>query len=108
MLRLITKIGNSFKTYDFECQKLQEEYRGGDLIGIEIVSGLIWPRLVSIDTPGASKIKMIKAVRETTSLGLKEAKEFVESAPIDLPKIEVTPLLKLINDLRDAGAVVEA
>lgn len=30
---------------------------------------------------GASKIKVIKAVREITSLGLKEAKELVEGAP---------------------------
>ena len=30
---------------------------------------------------GAEKIKVIKAVRELTSLGLKEAKELVESAP---------------------------
>lgn len=30
---------------------------------------------------GSEKIKVIKAVREVTSLGLKEAKELVESAP---------------------------
>jgi len=30
---------------------------------------------------GAKKIEVIKAVREVTSLGLKEAKELVESAP---------------------------
>ena len=30
---------------------------------------------------GANKIAVIKAVREVTSLGLKEAKELVESAP---------------------------
>ena len=30
---------------------------------------------------GAEKIKVIKAVREVTTLGLKEAKELVESAP---------------------------
>lgn len=108
MLRLIIKTANTFKTYDFECLKLQEEYRNGELIGIEMVSGLTWPRLVSIDTPGASKIKMIKALRQATNLGLKEAKEFIESAPVDLPKIEITTVLRLMNDLRDAGAVVEA
>ena len=30
---------------------------------------------------GADKIKVIKVVREVTSLGLKEAKDLVESAP---------------------------
>jgi large subunit ribosomal protein L7/L12 len=30
---------------------------------------------------GAEKIKVIKVVREVTSLGLKEAKDLVESAP---------------------------
>jgi len=33
---------------------------------------------------GADKIQVIKAVREVTSLGLKEAKELVESAPANL------------------------
>lgn len=108
MLRLIVKIGNTFKTYDFECKQLQEEYKGGELIGIEVLWNGGRPRLVSIDVPGASKIKMIKAVREHTGMGLKEAKDFVESAPINLPEIESSLLVKLVNDLRDTGAVVEA
>ena len=33
------------------------------------------------EAPAASKIKVIKVVREVTGLGLKEAKELVESAP---------------------------
>ena len=33
------------------------------------------------EVPAASKIKVIKVVREVTGLGLKEAKELVESAP---------------------------
>lgn len=36
---------------------------------------------VKIDSIGEEKIQVIKAVRELTSLGLKEAKELVESAP---------------------------
>src|SRR5687768_11776001 len=110
MLRLIVKIGNTFKTYDFSCDKLQEELKGGDLIGLigleTIWTG--WPRLVSIDSPVAKKIQMIKAVREHTRMGLKEAKEFVESSPIDLPQIESSVLVKLVADLRKAGAIVEA
>jgi len=36
---------------------------------------------VSLDDPGAERVKVIKVVRELTGLGLKEAKEAVDSAP---------------------------
>ena len=36
---------------------------------------------VTLSEVGAEKIKVIKVVREVTSLGLKEAKDLVESAP---------------------------
>jgi large subunit ribosomal protein L7/L12 len=36
---------------------------------------------VALAEAGGDKIKVIKAVREVTSLGLKEAKDLVESAP---------------------------
>jgi large subunit ribosomal protein L7/L12 len=36
---------------------------------------------VTLTDAGAEKIKVIKVVREVTSLGLKEAKDLVESAP---------------------------
>ena len=36
---------------------------------------------VTLQEVGADKIKVIKVVREVTSLGLKEAKDLVESAP---------------------------
>ena len=36
---------------------------------------------VTLTEVGADKIKVIKVVREVTSLGLKEAKDLVESAP---------------------------
>ena len=36
---------------------------------------------VVLNGPGAEKIKVIKAVREITGLGLKEAKELVDTAP---------------------------
>ena len=36
---------------------------------------------IVLDDAGSEKIKVIKIVREITSLGLKEAKELVESAP---------------------------
>src|SRR5581483_4986200 len=57
---------------------------------------------------GAEKIKVIKAVREITSLGLTEAKTFVESAPKPvkqgIPKDEAEAIAK---KLQEAGAKVE-
>jgi len=51
---------------------------------------------------GEKKIQVIKAVREVTSLGLKEAKELVESAPKPIkegiPKDEAEAILKKIED----------
>ncbi len=57
---------------------------------------------------GPEKIKVIKAVREITNLGLTEAKAFVESAPKavkeGVPKDEAEAVKK---KLEDAGAKVE-
>lgn len=57
---------------------------------------------------GAKKINVIKVVRSATGLGLKEAKELVESAPKAikeaLPKDEAEELKK---QLEDAGAKAE-
>ena len=55
-----------------------------------------------------SKIKIIKEVRSITGLGLKEAKEMVEGAPVvvkaGLTKDEAEAMLKALSDL---GADVE-
>ena len=57
---------------------------------------------------GAEKIKVIKAVREITSLGLTEAKAFVESAPkaikTGIPKDEAE---QIKAKLAEVGATVE-
>jgi len=57
---------------------------------------------------GANKINVIKAIREVTPLGLKEAKELVESAPATvkegIPKSEAESIVK---KLQEAGATVE-
>ena len=39
---------------------------------------------VTLDKIGSNKIEVIKAVRAATALGLKEAKELVESAPVTI------------------------
>jgi len=57
---------------------------------------------------GANKINVIKAVREVTSLGLKEAKDLVDGAPKPIKegvgKEEAETIKKKFTD---AGAVVE-
>jgi len=57
---------------------------------------------------GANKVAVIKAVRAVTSLGLKEAKELVESAPATVKeaaaKAEAEDMKK---QLEEAGAKVE-
>ncbi len=63
---------------------------------------------VELKDVGPNRINVIKAVREITGLGLKEAKELVEGAPKvvkeALPKAEAEEMKK---KLEEAGAKVE-
>ncbi|SRR5579883_423639 len=57
---------------------------------------------------GAEKIKVIKAVRELTSLGLTEAKAFVESAPKAVKEgVTRDEAEQVKKKLEEAGAKVE-
>jgi large subunit ribosomal protein L7/L12 len=57
---------------------------------------------------GAEKIKVIKAVREATGLGLKEAKDLVDGAPGTVKEnVEAGEANALKEALEAAGAVVE-
>jgi large subunit ribosomal protein L7/L12 len=60
---------------------------------------------VELKSAGANKIAVIKAVRTATGLGLKEAKDLVESAPAKvkeaMPKADAEALVK---SLVEAGA----
>lgn len=62
---------------------------------------------VELTEVGANKVKVIKVVRETTSLGLKEAKELVDGAPkmvkTGISKEEAEALKK---SLEEVGAKV--
>ena len=56
---------------------------------------------------GDKKIQVIKAVREVTSLGLKEAKDLVEAAPSKVKEgIAKEDAEKLKTELEEAGATV--
>ncbi|MDE6547916.1 MAG: 50S ribosomal protein L7/L12, partial [Muribaculaceae bacterium] len=63
---------------------------------------------VVLKAPGASKLAVVKLVKELTGLGLKEAKELVDGAPSvvkeQLPKADAEGLKK---QLEEAGAEVE-
>ena len=63
---------------------------------------------VSLTEVGTNKINVIKVVREVTSLGLKEAKDLVESAPKAIkeaiPKDEAEAIKKKFEEV---GAKVE-
>lgn len=57
---------------------------------------------------GSNKVAVIKAVRGATGLGLKEAKDLVESAPATLKEgISKAEAEALKKELEDAGAQVE-
>lgn len=57
---------------------------------------------------GSAKIQVIKAVREATGLGLKDAKELVESAPKEVKEgVSKEEAEELEKKLKDVGAEVE-
>jgi large subunit ribosomal protein L7/L12 len=63
---------------------------------------------VSLKEIGPNKINVIKAVREVTSLGLREAKELVESAPTAIKEgIAKEEADEIKSKLEEAGAAVE-
>ncbi|PKB70736.1 MAG: 50S ribosomal protein L7/L12 [SAR202 cluster bacterium Io17-Chloro-G6] len=63
---------------------------------------------VNLKEIGPNKINVIKAVREVTSLGLREAKELVESAPAAIREgIAKDEADEIKTKLEEAGAAVE-
>ena len=63
---------------------------------------------VVLSAIGPNKINVIKAVREVTTLGLKEAKDLVESAPTNLKEsVSKQEAAALKAKLEEVGAAVE-
>ena len=61
-----------------------------------------------LEAAGAEKIKVIKAVRELTGLGLKEAKELVDGAPANVKEgVEKAEADAIKAQLEEVGAEVE-
>ncbi|MHC5353773.1 50S ribosomal protein L7/L12 [Myroides sp. LJL115] len=63
---------------------------------------------VVLKEAGASKLAVVKAVKELTGLGLKEAKDIVDSVPANIKEgISKDEAEGLKKALEEAGAVVE-
>jgi large subunit ribosomal protein L7/L12 len=63
---------------------------------------------VILTAAGANKINVIKAVREVTSLGLKEAKDLVDGAPKPVKEgVSKDEAATIAKKFTDAGATVE-
>jgi len=62
---------------------------------------------VMLEAPGDKKINVIKVVRQVTALGLKEAKELVDSAPSKIKEgVSKDEAAELKKQLEEAGATV--
>jgi len=63
---------------------------------------------VVLKDTGANKIAVIKAVREVTTLGLKEAKDLVEAAPTNVKEgVGKADAEAVVKKLQEAGATAE-
>ena len=77
----------------------------GGLTGLFLAALAVDVHLTDI---GAEKIKVIKVVREVTSLGLKEAKDLVESAPKSLKEgVTKDEAAAIQKKFEEVGAKVE-
>ncbi|MDA1216305.1 MAG: 50S ribosomal protein L7/L12 [Chloroflexi bacterium] len=62
---------------------------------------------VVLQEAGPNKINVIKAVREVTTLGLREAKDLVESAPVNVKEgVAKDEAADIKKKLEEAGATV--
>ncbi|MYL35901.1 50S ribosomal protein L7/L12 [Pontibacillus yanchengensis] len=63
---------------------------------------------VVLEDPGASKIKVVKAVREITGLGLKDAKDVVDNAPKAIKEgVSKEEAEEMKAKLEETGAKIE-
>ena len=63
---------------------------------------------VMLESVGQAKINVIKTVRSITGLGLKEAKELVDSAPKPVKEgVAIAEAEEIKTQLEEAGATVE-
>jgi large subunit ribosomal protein L7/L12 len=109
-------VGLTVKQVQELADVLKADYGIEPAAAAVVVSGEAGPAAVAEKTAfnvilksgGASKLNVVKIVKDLTGLGLKEAKELVDSAPKaikeGIPKAEAEDIL---NKLKEAGADVE-
>ena len=84
-------------------------------VGVAVAGGAAAPAVeektefdVILTAAGASKLNVIKVVREITGLGLKDAKDLVEGAPKAIKEgVSKDEADKIKAQLEEAGATVE-
>ena len=84
-------------------------------VGVAVAAGPAAPAAeektefdVVLTSAGASKLNVIKVVREITGLGLKDAKDLVESAPKAIKEaVDKATAEDVAKQLTEAGAKVE-
>ena len=118
----ITALVEQIKTFTIlevaELVKALEEEFGVSAAPVAVAGGAAAPAAaaeeektefdVVLASFGESKLNVIKAVRELTGLGLKEAKELVEAAPKTIKEgVSKEDAEKIKADLTAAGATVE-
>ena len=118
----ITALVEQIKTFTIlevaELVKALEEEFGVSAAPVAVAGGAAAPAAaaeeektefdVVLTSFGDSKLGVIKAVRELTGLGLKEAKELVEAAPKTIKEgVSKEDAEKIKADLVAAGATVE-
>lgn len=98
-------------------KKMEEEFGVSAAAPVAVVAGGAAPGAaaeektefdVVLKEVGAAKLKVVKAVREATGLGLKEAKDLVDGAPGTVKEaLAKEEAEKIKAALEEAGAVVE-
>jgi large subunit ribosomal protein L7/L12 len=89
-------------------EKLVEEIKGLTLLEAAAPAEEQTEFSVILTNVGSNKINVIKAVREVTSLGLKEAKDLVDGAPKPIKEgVSKEEAESIKKKFTEAGATVE-
>ena len=119
----ITAIVEEIKTLTIlevaDLVKALEAEFGGSAAPVAVAGGAAAPAAAAVEEKtefdvelksfGAKKLDVIKAVRELLGLGLKEAKELVESAPKVIKEaVAKDEAEKMVAKLKEAGATAVA
>lgn len=105
----VSELAEILKTeYGIEPAAAAVAVAAGPAAGAEVVVEEQTSFDVILKSAGAAKLQVVKAVKELTGLGLKEAKDLVDAAPSEIKKgVSKEEAESLKKQLEDAGAEVE-